>query len=125
MSTGTLSPYLPGETLFVEGDVEGDKLVNLRAVPKIIDPTRTLKFEFSRPGELTMLKMTNGFPQVVKLHADMRIPGHEQWRHTSTCPMGPDGWTSFESWPHPISGLTLKDFRLLGADIEKAGACVY
>jgi hypothetical protein len=116
---------LPGDTLFIEADMEGGHLKNLRAVPEVRDPARTLTLEFSKPGEMTMLKITNGFPQVVKLHALMRIPGHDGWHKTSTCPIGPDGFFDMESWPHQISGLMLQDFRLLGSAIEKAGPCVY
>jgi hypothetical protein len=116
---------LPGETLFIEGDTDGDNLVNLRAVSKERDPARTVTFEFSEPGDLTMLKVTNGFPQAVKFHAKMRIPGQEGWRETSTCPVGPNGFQSFESWPHPISGLMLMDFRLGSDNAEDAGPCVY
>lgn len=121
---------LPGDTLFIEGDMEGNRLVNLHAVRHAVrevrDPSQTLMLSFRQAGSgMTMLTIENGLPRAVKFHAKMRIPGHEGWRETSTCSVGPNGFQSFESWPHPISGLMIADFRLAGENAEDAGPCVY
>jgi hypothetical protein len=104
---------LPGETVFVEAEVSGDRLVNLRAVAAIEHPEKTLTFEFSQGAFGMQLVVTNPFEKHVKYHAGMMLPSSEKLLKTSSCPVIGGGGSAFESWPNAIFQLVLFDFRLL------------
>lgn len=110
----------PGETVFVEADVRGERLVNLKAVESNDNPDRTLTFEFSQPGSPgnMMLIVTNPFGSPVKYHAAMMLPSEDKLRKTSSCPVVADGGRALETWPHAILQLVLFDFRLLDSNTK-------
>jgi hypothetical protein len=108
----------PGETVFVEAEVRGERLVNLKAVESNDNPDRTLTFEFSQelsPANM-MLIVTNPFNSPVKYHAAMMLPSDDKLRKTSSCPVVANGGKAFEAWPHAVFQLVLFDFRLLDSN---------
>lgn len=111
----------PGETLFVEADRDENRLVNLRAVKQVRDPSRTLEFKFWQDkGKPDMfLKVNNPFPKTVKYHAVMMLLESDKLYKTSSCPVVA-GKIAYERWPHAIFELLLFDFRLVGDDASKS-----
>jgi len=105
----------PGETIFVEAEVHGSQLINLRAVERNDHPEKTLSFQFSQdPGASSMtLIVTNPFEKNVKYHAGMMLPTGDKLLKTSSCPVLGGGRVAFESWSNAILQLVLFDFRLL------------
>ena len=111
----------PGDTLFIEADVQDNRLVNLRAVSQNKNPEKTLELRFwQEAGKLNMfLFVKNPFPKLVKYHAVMMLPAGDQMYKTSSCPVLSQGRGAYELWPHPIFQLTLFDLRLV--DEQKDG----
>ena len=107
----------PGETVFVEAERKGMRLVNLRAVKAVRDPSKTLEFKFWQDkGKADMfLKINNPFSKTVKYHAVMMLLDSDKLYKTSSCPVVA-GKTVFERWPHAIFELLLFDFQLLETD---------
>ena len=105
----------PGETIFVEAEVKGDRLTNFRAVKSNDHPDKTLTLKFSQEtGSPAMtLTVTNPFEKTVKYHAGMMLPTSDKVLKTSSCPVLGGGRAAFESWPNAIFQLVLFDFRLL------------
>lgn len=116
----------PGEMIFIEADVSGDRLVNLRAVEAIADPARTIELKMWRKeGEpYTYLAVTNPFPRILKFHFLMMLPTGDDLHETSSCPVVGNGGSAYESWPHAILQLVLIEPRLLDEDAENLG-CVF
>ena len=75
-----------------------------------------LEVEFSQgtnPGEPSsmMLVITSHLDRMVSMNALMTVPDDEYIQETSIRTVQA-GLKSYESWPHPIKQLVLKDFRL-------------
>ncbi|NIO38738.1 MAG: hypothetical protein GTO41_00175 [Burkholderiales bacterium] len=111
----------PGETLLVEADRDGNRLVNLRAVKQMRDPDRTLELKFWQDkGKPDMsLKVNNPFPKAMKYHAVMVLPESDKLYKTSSCPVSA-GKIALERWPHAVFELLLFDFRLVEDDASKS-----
>lgn len=105
----------PGETLLLEADVSGDRLVNLRSVKENKNPERTLVFDFKQgfTGKTDMLlTVKNPFPRTVKYRLGMQLLDKDGLLKTSSCPVIAGG-SAFEMWPHPIFQLVVLEFNLL------------
>jgi hypothetical protein len=115
-----------GETIFVEAEVHGDQLINIRAVETDDHPEKTLTLKFSQDvGSPSMtLIVRNPFERSVKYHAGMMLPADNKVLRTSSCPVVGNGGSAFESWPNAILQLVLFDFRLLGEG-TKQSACEF
>lgn len=116
---GRLVTIYPGETIYLEADVSGDKLVNIRAVPPPADAGRTMKLVFREEevnGTRTMmLSVSSPYDRPLKYRLGMLVPERQAPLATSSCPVVPSG-LGMESWPHPIIKLIAADFQLLPAD---------
>jgi len=66
--------------------------------------------EKSQNGWMMMLVIRNKLKHRLYLDALMTIPGKEEILKTSVLPIEPN-LSDFESWPHPIVQLVLRDFR--------------
>jgi hypothetical protein len=106
---------IPGETIFVEAEIKGTALVNLKLVKKAVRPERTLTLEFSqtedREAPMMMLVVKNPFKKAVTYRAEIQRLGEQRFEKTSTVPVQA-GLQTFESWPYPITRILLKDFAL-------------
>ncbi len=118
----------PGDRVYVEAEIKKKKLVNLKAVSEITDPSRTLVFDFSQKemGGISnmVLNVKNPFEMVIKYHADMSMPGKEGFYQTSSCPVLPK-IQGFEMWPHPIVQMFISDLRVYNDKASKKLSCEY
>jgi hypothetical protein len=110
---GWITVY-PGETVYVEVQTRGNKIVNVRAVSKPERPAATITFKFDQvdgdPG--SMLVVTNPLRSKLKYDLGFMPVSSDQIVGTSSCPVRA-GLKSFESWPHPIFQLVIANLRLM------------
>ncbi|WKD48945.1 hypothetical protein [Microbulbifer spongiae] len=117
---------LPGESFYVEGDVANGKLVNLKEVPKVVSPEKTITIKFSQMDEkaMMMLSLSNPFEDVI-LKFNMEMMDFSGNPHqTSSCPVMPGG-SIYESWPHAIPELIIKNPVAKPKDEMESLACIY
>lgn len=109
-----------GQTVNVEAEVEGDRLVRLQAVDVVAHPTKTItaKLEQDASGGM-LLTLSNPFARPLKFDIGMMPLDADSLYRTSSCPVIPGGH-SFEMWPYPIFQLLLADARLLEKDAPMA-----
>lgn len=131
---GFVSIYA-GETIILEADVEDHGLVNLRAVPQVMHPDKSVEFRFAQDttmqnGSDMVLAIRNGFGRPLKYRLGMLLPSDPEpspgqppsIRRTSICPVQP-GTASYEHWPHAIYLLVVADLRLIEAGDPAATVC--
>jgi hypothetical protein len=113
---------LAGQTVYIEADVAGDRLVNLAAVGIVTRPEKTItaKFEQNAQGGM-LLTINNPFPKAIKFNMGMMPLKSERLVKTSSCPVGA-GIALLEHWPFPIFQVVLGNARLL--EKGDATACV-
>ena len=104
---------LPGETIYIEAEVQGGDFVNFNQVGENTNPDHTIVFDFQqREGKVDMqLKVDNPFAERMKFHLDM-IDFDRNAHPTSSCPVVAGG-SVFETWPHPIPELIVSGVRVL------------
>lgn len=126
---------LSGQTVYVEADVDGDKLVNLHFVQSPTHPekTLTLKLQQLEMGQKTsagshmmMFTIENPFDRWLKYSAGMmpldQPSGKDGVYVTDTCPVLSKGSAS-ESWPEPIFQLVLGDFHFIDPNAPGGMTC--
>ena len=120
-----------GQTLYIEADINNDELVNLRLVPAIVHPEKTLTLKLEQTslgsaGNNMVFTVQNPFSKPVKYHAGlMPLDAPEDAAYkTSTCPVIAN-ISGFETWPEPIFQLVLSDFHMLEPDSKESGLCVF
>ncbi|WHI45396.1 hypothetical protein [Microbulbifer sp. VAAF005] len=117
---------LPGESFYVEADVANGKLVNLKEVPEVVSPEKTITIKFSQMDEKTMmmLSLSNPFEDVIlKFNMEM-IDFNGNPHQTSSCPVIPGG-SIYESWPHAIPELIIKNPVAKLKDEMESLVCIY
>ena len=76
-------------------------------------------FIFSQPKELApagmMLIIQNKLRRELRMDALMTVPGKEEIYKTSIVPIE-GGLSDYESWPHPIVQLVVRNFRISDKD---------
>jgi hypothetical protein len=72
--------------------------------------------EKSRDGFMMLLVIKNKLKRKLFLDALMTVPREKQIYKTTVLPIDPS-LSSFESWPHPIVQLVLKNFRFSEANL--------
>jgi hypothetical protein len=113
-------PYVSGNDVYVfVGEAFG---INVTATENEIshiayerNPAKAdveLRFtqEKSQNGWMMMLVIRNKLKRRLYLDALMTVPGKEEILKTNVLPVEPN-LSDFESWPHPIVQLVLRDFR--------------
>jgi hypothetical protein len=109
-----------GQTVHVEADVAGDRLVKLKAVDAIAHPDKTITATLTQDQNGgTMLSLTNPFARPLKFDMGMMPLDADSLFKTSSCPVIAGGG-SFEMWPYPIFQLVLANARLLDAGAPMA-----
>jgi hypothetical protein len=68
----------------------------------------------------SLLVVENGLKRSLAYRARMTVSG--QTRPTDVCVVLA-GFPSYEHWPHPIEGITLRDFRYVSADPGQPPTC--
>lgn len=117
---------LPGESFFVEADLIDGELVNIQEVLENSNPEKTIIIKMSQvDGSVgMMLSLSNPFKEVaLKFNMDM-IDFAGQPHQTSSCPVMP-GASIFESWPHPIPELIIKNPKVIPVSEMESMACIY
>lgn len=101
LPNGWVSVY-PGETIYLEVQLQDGKLSLLRAVPKLEKPETTLVLKFEQQAEKTDMMLTVTNPLLVDVRFSMGFMGlgSDKIHATSSCPVYA-GKALFEGWPHP------------------------
>lgn len=109
-----------GQTIYVEAEVSGHRLINFTAVDTIKKPEKTItaKLEQMDHGGM-MLQVTNPFQKSLKFNMGVMPLNSNGLHKTSSCPIIPGG-SAYEMWPYPIFQLVLSNAHLLGPKDEIA-----
>jgi hypothetical protein len=109
-----------GENFGVNLSFKGDDVAEVVYQPDF--KKADVWFIFSQPKELApagmMLIIQNKLKRDLRMDALMTIPGKEGIYKTSIVPLGA-GLSDYESWPHPIVQLVLRNFRVSDKDAGK------
>ena len=108
---------VPGDDFRLTGEVQGDRLVNLRVVPEGESPPHVLRVRFSQEVESgTSLRMVlaldSTLPRALRYRASMLAAESQGFQPTGSCPVLP-GKSSYESWAQPLRTMVLEDLRLV------------
>ncbi|MGH9691794.1 MAG: hypothetical protein ACRD4C_12075 [Candidatus Acidiferrales bacterium] len=113
-------PYVAGDDVYLfAGDSFGINIISAHGrIPRISyqpDPARAdLEFSFSQQrgagGFEMMLVIQNKLKCKLYLDALMTVPGKKGVYETDILPVPPN-LSDYESWPHPIVQLVLRNFR--------------
>lgn len=117
---------MPGESFFVEADLVDNRLVNLREVPEIKHPEKTITLSFTQsgPGLGMILSLKNPFDDVaLKFNMDM-VDFEGNPHRTSSCPALANA-SIYESWPHVIPELIISNPVAIPASEMTSVSCVY
>jgi len=106
---------------YAELTITDGKIVAVTPVDAIMNPEKTVTFEFSETENGTMLSVKNPFDQPIKYHINM-VDYSGNFHKTSSCPVMAGGG-AFESWPHPIPQLVVSNFRFLSDG--QGFSCIY
>lgn len=115
-------PYVHnGDVYLFKGDefgltlnVQGNSIASVKYQSDTKKADVTLKFtqEVRRDGSaMMMLRIHNNTKHTLNMDALMTVPGRKGIAKTSILPVGP-GLSDFESWPHPIVQLVLRNIRI-------------
>ena len=110
-----------GEKFGINLKVNSDNVVDVTYQPD--GKKADVWFIFTQEKELAggagmMLTIQNKLERELRMDALMTVPGKKEIYKTSIVPIEA-GLSDFESWPHPIIQLVLKNFRLSDARAEK------
>lgn len=110
----TLQIY-PGETVFIEIEQENGIIKNVRAVPEIKYPEKTLTVFFAqtvkkKTHEMMLLKVDNPFKYALKYDAKIYLMQYKKWINTNVFSV-PAGLSSFETWPELVSTIAIADWK--------------
>jgi hypothetical protein len=102
-----------GEDFGVNATIAGDQVIKLTYQP---DPAKAdVEFKFTQEnpptGMMMLLMIQNRLKRRLSFDALMTLPNKKDAYKTSVLPIQ-SGLSSFESWPHPIVQLVLKNFRV-------------
>jgi len=102
----------PGEKFGVNAQVDGDKIASLSYVknPAKADVRLELTEQRGGQGVMMLLVIESKLKQTLYLDAGMQVPNRKGAYKTSILPVLA-GKSGFESWPHPISLLILRNLR--------------
>ena len=106
----------PGEELFVEAEISGGNLVNLKNVASNENPEKTLviKFEQINDGKkhkCMMLSIFNPFEKELEYSAIILLPKYGRWVETDVIGIKPK-IPGYETWTDLISSIALTDWKL-------------
>lgn len=109
-----------GQTVLVEAEISGDRLVNMKAVDAVVHPDKTITATLTQNKDgAMMLSLANPFPKPLKFDMGMMPLDSDGLYKTSSCPVI-GGGGSYEMWPYPIFQLVLGNARLLDAGAPMA-----
>jgi hypothetical protein len=95
-------------------DIQDNSIRSVKYQPDLEKADVTLKFtQEVQPDKsaMMMLVIRNGTKQTLNIDALMTVPGKKGVAKTSILPLQP-GLSGYESWPHPIVQLVLRNIRI-------------
>jgi hypothetical protein len=95
-------------------EMEGEAIHTIKYQPDVKKADVTLKFTQKIEADgaaMMMLIIRNGTQRTLNIDALMTVPGKKAIARTSILPIGP-GLSAYESWPHPIVQLVLRNIRI-------------
>ena len=101
-----------GQTVYVEAEIEGERLKYLRAVEAITHPETTITLKLEQNEDGMILNIKNPFPRTLKFDMGIMPLDKDGLYKTSSCPVHA-GIESFEMWPYPIFQVFLGNGRVL------------
>lgn len=116
---GIVQPFglavVAGQTIYVEADEAGDGLANLRTVPSVSHPEKTLTIKLEQtPGGGMILTTSNPFKRALKFKMGMMPLEKPELYNTSSCPVR-GGMQTFEQWPYPLFQVVLGQPKFIEA----------
>jgi len=101
-----------GETFGVNVTITESQLsgITYQRDPSKADVALAFTQESSAKGWIMMLVIQNRLKRKLYLNALMTLPGKKEIFNTSVLPVEPN-LSDYESWPHPIVQLVLRNFR--------------
>jgi hypothetical protein len=101
-----------GETFGVNLTITDDQVSGIAYQQDAAKANVELRFtqEQAKNGLMMLLVVRNGLKRKLFFDALMTIPGKEGFFKTTVLPVEPN-LSNFESWPHPIVQLVLRNFR--------------
>lgn len=113
----TIIQLFPGEKLFIESEIQNNKLVNFKIVPTITDKDRTLVVEFhqekkGKNHDQMILTIENPFQKMLHYRAMINLMNERRWRKTSVVQVLP-GLKSIEMWSDIITSIALSGFEFI------------
>lgn len=101
----------PGETLFVEVELNKKEIKSMKTVKENINPDKTITISFTQQTDGKkhtgmMLKIENPFKWKLEYKATMFLMKYNKWASTSVLPVQPK-LSNFETWPDIIVTLAL------------------
>ena len=114
---------MPGDDFRVTGEVQGDRLVNLRVVKEGESPPHALRVRFSQEVESgtthhMVLALDSTLPRALRYAASMLPAEGPGFQPTRSCPVLA-GKSAYESWQQPLRTLVLENLRLV--DVAEGG----
>ena len=111
---GELVTIFPGETLYLHGSLNGDRVTNLTTASSNREPANTIVLELKQSEDDAGMTLTihNPFGRILKYRAGLQTLEQDELLMTSICPVAAGG-TASEHWPLPIFQLVLANFQLL------------
>ena len=108
----------PAEKFGVNLAVEGAEMpLNVSEEPDLKKANLVLSFKQEK-GKMMLFTIENRTEHWLTYEAGMKVPQRDGFYKTSVLPVGPR-LLSFESWPHPIDRLALKNFRFTERPAKK------
>lgn len=109
---------LPGETLYIEAEVNDGRLTRLHRVDSLRNPGKTLVLKFSQAtsGTDMLLSVSNPFLKTLKYHLAAMATESSPLTKLASCPVRP-GTESFETWPNPVFQLVLMQFEFASSQV--------
>src|SRR5579863_7791073 len=99
---------VPGDDIYITGDVSNDALVNLREVSAPAAPVNVVHLAFSQMtiggGPATTLDVDNSFTRQLLFHAAISVTTSSPAMNTDTCPVLP-AVTDVELWSQTIAAI--------------------
>jgi hypothetical protein len=120
-NTTAIFSIFPGAPIYAEATVNDDGNISLTEVDKVVNPSITLTFNFTKYDSSMMLSVKNPLNKTIKYHLDM-IDYKGNPHNTSSCAVIA-GLSVFESWPHPIPEIRISNTHVASKNEE--GMCTY
>jgi hypothetical protein len=108
---GGVLEIFPGDTVHLEFEEEGGKLVRPKVVAEVKDPKRTISFAMTQDPSMTMLTRKTAIQQTVAMDCENRGLGSEEFSPTNLNPTE-KGLSAFDSWPSSVWVLRLSNIEV-------------